>query len=132
MKIKITFLFLFFLVSFVQAQTRIKESEVGKYNGKTVEVLGHIYVLKIINKEFAEAKIGYNESSAKLITYLKFRYASSVALLFNREFGHFTGKVMMVNNTPVLMINNLDHVLCIAPSDETVDSAVYYQKRREL
>jgi hypothetical protein len=132
MKIKTTLLYLFLLVSFAQAQTRVRESEVVKYKGETVEVIGHIYILKTVNKDFALVKIGFNESSAKLIAYLQFKYASTAAHLFNREFGHFTGKVLIINNSPVLVINNLNHVLCFAPTDETVDSAAYYQKRREL
>lgn len=132
MKIKFILSCLLPLTSLIHAQTRVRENDVVEYKDQIVEVLGHFYVLQTNGRDLAVVKIGCNESSAKLTAYFKFKNASSLATLCNREFGHFTGKVVMVNNTAVLIIDKLNNVVCYAPRDERVDSAVYYQKRGEL
>ena len=97
-----------------------------------MEILGHTYLVKVVNKNFVMLKVAYSPSSDSLLTYYKFRFAKSFATLTNREFGHLIGVVMLVNKTPVLIVQKPHDARFYVPHDEWVDSGLYYHRKRSL
>jgi hypothetical protein len=114
------------------AQQLIKENDAGKYVGKSVEVLGHAYLVRVVNKGYAIVNIGYNLRSANLQVYFKFKNAAIFANMTNHQFGHFIGNITLVNGSPILIVDNLHNARYYVPNDERVDSAVYYHKKNIL
>jgi hypothetical protein len=113
-----------FISNLCMGQIHIKENESAKYAGKKVEILGNAYYATSVNDDYAIMKLGYSLASAKLLVYLKFKHAKSLAGLINHEFGHFIGTITMVDNRPVLIVDKLNNASCYPPKNEMVDSAI--------
>jgi hypothetical protein len=114
------------------AQNHIKESEAISNIGKKVEILGHVYRYKLINKDYAILKVGYNLKKANLLTYWKFKNASMLADLTYGEFGHLIGIIRLIDGNPILIVDKPHNANFYVPKDERVDSANYYLKRGQL
>jgi hypothetical protein len=119
-------------VSKATAQHLIRLEKANQYISKNLETVGHAYYIKSVNKDFAILKLAYTRKSVSLLMYYKFKYASSFASLTNNEFGHFKGNVILINNTPVLVVQKLHDATFYVPNDERVDSGLYYLKKSKF
>jgi hypothetical protein len=129
MKLLLTLILSAFVANYAVAQQRINPDKASAYVGNIVEVLGHAYYVRSVNRDFAIMKIGYRLKDARLMVYMKFRSAAGLASLIKFEFVHFIGTVSVIDGKPVLTVDKLNNVNNYAPKNERVDSGLYYHKK---
>jgi hypothetical protein len=109
---RILFCMLLLATISVSAQTKVKLKDVGKVLNKVIQIEGTAYFEKSLNKEFAIIKVMDGFDTTHVTVYFKFNVATALAHTINKEFGHFTGIVNMVNNQPVLIVSKSKNAVC--------------------
>jgi hypothetical protein len=109
---RILFCMLLLATISVSAQTKVKLKDVGRVLNKVIQIEGTTYFEKSVNKVFAIIKVMDGFDTTHVTVYLKFNVATALAHTINKEFGHFTGIVNMVNNQPVLIVSKSKNAVC--------------------